>query len=357
MFNFLAPINITSYGLTGLNICKALNKLEQDFSLFPIHSRKNISLEKKEDIEYIRDGIERAKMFDPNAPCVRLWHQNELDKFVGSGPRVGFPIFELDRFNKLEMHHLKNVDYLFVTCEWAKQVLVNNGISANTISVVPLGVDSDVFFEKPMWSRSSDYSFLNIGKLEKRKGHDFIIDVFNKAFEPSDKVCLKLSVFNFGVPKDEYQRYKNMAKETKMGSKIHFVERLPYLNDVATLISSSDCLFQPSRAEGWNLPLIEAMACGKPCITTNYSAHTEFCNKDNSFLVDIEKTEIAEDGRYFFGQGEWASIEEKEKDQMVSHMRHVYKNDIRTNPNGLKTAKEFSWKNSATKLIHNLQAL
>ena len=83
----------------------------------------------------------------------------------------------------------------------AKQVLINNGIKDNIISIVPLGVDSDVFFERPTWSRNSEYSFLNVGKLEKRKGHDFIIDIFNIAFEPSDDVCLKMSIFNFGVPK------------------------------------------------------------------------------------------------------------------------------------------------------------
>jgi len=121
--------------------------------------------------------------------------------------------------------------------------------------------------------------------------------------------------------------------------------------DIANLISRSSCGLYPSRAEGWNLELLESMAMNKPVIATNYSAHTEFCTKDNSFLVDISETEKAYDGKAFYGQGNWAKIGEKEKDQIIDYMRHVVKNDIRSNNNGIKTAKTFSWSNSADQLL------
>ena len=74
-------------------------------------------------------------------------------------------------------------------------------------------------------------------------------------------------------------------------------------------------------AEGWNLELLEMLACGKQVITTNYSAHTEFCNKENAF-VDIEKNETAYDGKWFNGKvGEWACIDKNEKEQFIEHMR------------------------------------
>ena len=78
-------------------------------------------------------------------------------------------------------------------------------------------------------------------------------------------------------------------------------------------MSKADCGIFPSRAEGWNLDMLEMMALNKSIITTNYSAHTEFCNKDNSFLIDISETEPANDGKWFFGQGNWAKIGEEQK--------------------------------------------
>ncbi len=38
--------------------------------------------------------------------------------------------------------------------------------------------------------------FLNVGKWEYRKGHDFILEAFNKAFEPEADVLLVMHCYN-----------------------------------------------------------------------------------------------------------------------------------------------------------------
>jgi hypothetical protein len=93
------------------------------------------------------------------------------------------------------------------------------------------------------------------------------------------------------------------------------------------------------------------MAMNKPVITTNYSAHTEFCNKDNSYLVDISTTEKAHDGKAFMGQGNWAKIDQSEKDILIDYMRYVVNNHINTNPAGVNTANQLSWTNTAQKIL------
>ena len=90
------------------------------------------------------------------------------------------------------------------------------------------------------------------------------------------------------------------------------------------------------------------MAMNKPIIATNYSAHTEYCTNANSFLVDISETEPANDGKWFHGNGNWAKIGEQQFEQIVEYMRYVYKNNIKTNPEGFKTAQNLSWLNTST---------
>jgi glycosyltransferase involved in cell wall biosynthesis len=131
----------------------------------------------------------------------------------------------------------------------------------------------------------------------------------------------------------------------------------------------TDCGIFPARAEGWNLELLEMMACGKDVIATNYSAHTEFCNKDNCFLVDINGLETAHDGVFFSGKyGHWASFDNFAKDQLIEHMRNVHgvkqqyingwdsqmRDFTSRNHAGIKTAKKFTWKNSAQELLNGL---
>jgi hypothetical protein len=93
------------------------------------------------------------------------------------------------------------------------------------------------------------------------------------------------------------------------------------------------------------------MAMNKPVITTNYSAHTEFCTKDNAMLVDIDELEDANDNKYFHGFGKWAKIGDKQAQQFKDYMRYVYDNKINSNPEGLKTAAKLSWENATSKLL------
>ena len=119
-----------------------------------------------------------------------------------------------------------------------------------------------------------------------------------------------------------------------------------------------DCGVFPSRAEGWNLEALELMACGKQVIITNYAAHTQFCNTKNSLLVDIDEKELAFDNKWFFGQGNWAKISEKQIQSIANHMSSVY-NAKKTgsdmvNYEGIKTANQFTWSKSAEKLLNNV---
>ena len=125
-------------------------------------------------------------------------------------------------------------------------------------------------------------------------------------------------------------------------------------------MSQSDCGVFPARAEGWNLELLEMMACGKTVIATNYSAHTEFCDSNNSMLIDTDGLEQAKDGVFFSGSyGKWASFSESSKEQLIEHMRTVHRlkgynpHDL-LNSNGIKTANQFTWKNSAQELLNGL---
>ena len=96
------------------------------------------------------------------------------------------------------------------------------------------------------------------------------------------------------------------------------------------------------------------MSCGKPVIATVYSAHTEFCNENNSLLIDIDSLETASDGKWFKGDlGEWASLEGNPFDSLVGHFRTVYaswKEGVVENPAGIQTAIAFSWDQTAKKI-------
>lgn len=348
--NINCPINSTGYGITSTNIVKAIHKTGIDIGLFPIGA--NVEANSENDVNLIKSLMSRINNFDYDAPCLKIWHQHDLASKVGNGHYYTFPFFEVDKLTPREIHHLNYSDYIFVASEWAKQILVNNQI-VKPIYVAPLGVDLEIFqLKNKIRFAKENYVFFHIGKWEHRKSQDFLIQAFNKAFNANDKVELWLLPHNPFLSENETNYWLNMVAQCPLKDKIKVYNRLPTQYHVAEFIDSCDCGVFLSRAEGWNNEIIESMALNKPIIATNYSAHTEYCNNKNSFLVNISETEPANDGKWFHGQGNWAKLDNNALEQSIEYMRNVYDNHTDTNPEGLITAKKYSWDRTA-QIIHN----
>jgi hypothetical protein len=88
----------------------------------------------------------------------------------------------------------------------------------------------------------------------------------------------------------------------------------------------------------------------KHLIITNYSGHTEFCDNDNSCLIDGGETEAAYDGFFFKSQvGSWLKWGKDQEEQAINHLRAIYKSA--RSPNKNDTPEKFTWENSAKKIM------
>lgn len=354
--NLLAPVNQLGYGVVGYNVLKSLVENDVNVAYFPIGNPSwDGSVESK---DLINNAIRNGHYYNPAAESIRIWHQFELDKFVGHGDRIGWPIFELNTFDDRERHQLSNVDELIVCSQWAKDVIKQNGIKTKT-SVVKLGVDTSKFFvdetartTRPAWCKDTTI-FLNIGKWEKRKGHEELCEAFSKAFEFNDNVELWMINHNPFIGRIN-EDWKRKFATSKMGPNVKFFDRFDSHEHLRILFNQVDCGIFPSHAEGWNLEIPEMMACGAHIIATNYSGHTEFLTEDNSKLIEVDGLEPAHDaigGKWFRGQGEWAKFS---VDALVERMREVHKlkqeGQLGINNPGIETAKALSWKNTAEQI-------
>lgn len=341
--NYHCPINQTGYGLASLNILKELDKL-CDITLFPIGG---CSMDTEEDHNLVKKLVSVNKSFTGSSPCLKLWHQFDLASRIGNGKYFTYSFFELDTLSEIDKMHLNCSDEIFVPCEWAKQILENNNINKK-IHIASPGVDRKIFDDTLYAKQQNDkYVFQTIGKWEVRKSHDILLSIFQKAFPTEidvELVILAAEHTSSYTGQEELEKWKSMYSQDM---RVKIIPGVALHSDIAKIMALSDCGIYVSRAEGWDLELLETMSMNKPVIASNYSAHTEFCTDKNSYLVDIEETEPAYDGKAFNKQGNWAKISNKEIDQIVDYMRDCYKNRRSTNPEGVKTAKKYSWENTA----------
>lgn len=370
MLNFLTPYCSTSYGICGVNLLTALNKLEKEVSLFPISGR----IEKPADhhIEALEKALEKAKTFDYDAPSLRLYHQFALQESIGKGLKTGYTFFELDTLQPHEVHQLNYLDIVFSPSEWAKKVMIKNGVTTK-IEILNPGIDKLIFDQAKPADITTDQKnttiFLSCGKWEYRKAHDVILDAFNSAFEPNDNVLLITLCFNpiitngFNGP-EESKAWETTYLNSKMGQakRINVInQRFETQSEIASIMKAVDCGLFPSRAEGWNMPAAEMLYLGKHCIMSDYSAHTEFAKNGGARLIPITELEEAYAPPFFpEGRGNWAGYNKDSFEQFVYLMRQVHyekqNGELGINKQGRTLFSDIiTWENSAKKLCAILE--
>lgn len=355
--NLSGPFSSTGYGVVATHFLHQLVRAGVAVAAFPIGGQE---VEERHG-DSLRQSLSNAAFYDRKAPSLRIFHQWLLAQHVGKGPHVGFPIFELDRFNAAELHHLRSQDALLVASDWAKDVVEANGIVTPT-RVVPFGVDLEVFGPRPM-PQTTTTTFLHCAKAELRKGLFDVVECFGRAFELTDDVRLILHCHNPFMPQaraaDYDREWRDFVRNSRLAEKILITPgRFQTQREVADLMAQTDCGLFPSRAEGWNLELMEMLAMGRPCIATDYSGHTGFCRVPGCRLIQIDALESAYDGVYFHGQGSWARFGPEQQDQLIEHMRSVHAQksmDVLLPLDAAAEAmREFSWVNVTGKLIRAL---
>ena len=181
------------------------------------------------------------------------------------------------------MERLHSADYLWVPSEWQKQMLIDNGIPSNKISVVYEGVDPKKYY--PIRRNNNKLTFLHIGTWGYRKSSYEIIKTFLDVFGNNDDVELRISINN----KLDYQEGPIETFE-KFGLPLN--KNIKILGTLAedeytTEIQNADLYMSCSRGEGWNLPLIQSIASGVPSIYSKCGGQLEFTKNDLGIGIDI----------------------------------------------------------------------
>jgi glycosyltransferase involved in cell wall biosynthesis len=149
------------------------------------------------------------------------------------------------------------------------------GINANKITVIPLAYDDRNFrfLDLP----TQNY-VLYLGRPDIYKNLDRALKAFAQVPNHQD--------YEFWIAGPNDSRYTPVIEAIAwdLGIKIKILDYVPY-RELPVLINHAIALIFPSLWEGFGLPILEAMACGTPVITSNTSSMPEVAG-DAAILVD-----------------------------------------------------------------------
>jgi glycosyltransferase involved in cell wall biosynthesis len=172
---------------------------------------------------------------------------------------------------------------------WCALAYERFGIDAPRIHVVPHGIDPAVLRADPPRRAAaraalrldpSDHVFLSVGAMTPNKGIDLLLAAFARIADEQPDVRLVLKGADGLYPSREF--VKTALSELPVAARETVVQRMIYIGGtyssekMADLYRAADVYAAPYRAEGFNLPVLEAAACAVPVICTAGGPTDEF---------------------------------------------------------------------------------
>ena len=294
---------------------------------------------------------------DVNIVLAEVNHQYFFHNY--SGPKIAYTVWESTIYPELFFNKLKEYDQVWVPSKWQAEITAKQGIESNKIKIIPEGVNTSLFYPEDLKYEDDKFRFLIFGRWDDRKSIRELIEAFKNVFGESEKVELVISVDNphsVDGMKSTEERLKFYNINSNNIKILHF----PNKEDYAKYLKRGHVFLSCARSEGWNLPLIEAMACGIPSLYSNCSGQLEFA-QGKGIPVDVKGTATSlYVNCYSKNQlpGNWYDPDFKD---LESKILEVYNNYNFYKAVALKDSvlirNEFTWDNAAKKADQAIKEL
>jgi glycosyltransferase involved in cell wall biosynthesis len=130
--------------------------------------------------------------------------------------------------------------------------------------------------------------FLYVGTLEPRKN-------LARALRAFARVAASLPEHSFVLAGQQGWKYEEVlaeARRPELAGRVRFLDYLPE-PDLPALYSGATAFVYPSLYEGFGLPVVEAMACGAPVITSRSSSLAEVAGEAARLIDPTDENDIA----------------------------------------------------------------
>ncbi len=207
--------------------------------------------------------------FERLVPALRQRFPEWVENFA---PRL------LDLLRAEEAEH-RLADRIVVPSSFACETLIENGVPAHKITVIPFGVDLSTFRPAPRPDTSRPVRFIFLGALGVRKGVPLLFEAWRSLASLGAELWLAGLVS---------ERHAHLIPPLKGLTQIG---KVPH-KELPALLSQCDVLVFPSYFEGLAQVQLEALAAGLPIIATNASGATDLiADSREGYIIPVGDAE------------------------------------------------------------------
>jgi len=164
--------------------------------------------------------------------------------------------------SELLLRGLRHARVVFHSTSSVREELLRHGlVPAERLVQAPLGIASE-FLRTPARSGAQRRYLLHVGSCTPRKNIEFLLQVFANIRQRLPE----LELVQIGGPWTESQR--GYIEREKLAA--HIEQRRGISRDeLASLYADAVAVIVPSLAEGFGIPVVEALACGAPVVASD----------------------------------------------------------------------------------------
>ncbi len=172
---------------------------------------------------------------------------------------------------------LRRADRVIAVSEGLRQFAIDLGVDPQRVTVVPNGVNPDVFFRRDRLRCRSTHGIapaeriiLSAGDLAELKGHHRVIAAMRNL---NDRGVTARLLIAGGVGRSGCyaETLRQQVTASDLGDQVAFLGEVTQ-QTLAELMSAADVFCLASSTEGWPNVVNEALACGTPVVATDVGA-------------------------------------------------------------------------------------
>ncbi|KUO42819.1 MAG: hypothetical protein APU95_02355 [Hadesarchaea archaeon YNP_N21] len=302
-----------------------------DPTIYVLAGLDYLSKLRKERFDVVIDSISGLPFFTPmftKKPKIAILHHLNRGIFF---KEVSMPAALISYLGERAIPALyRDVQFITVS-ESSREELINLGIPPTKISIIHNGVDSSLFSRN---YHKSDYPhIIYLGRLKRYKRLELLIKAMKIVTKEVPNA--KLTIAGSG---DAESELKALVDELDLKDSVLFRGYVDE-DEKAELLGSAWVFVTPSSKEGWGITVVEANACGTPCIAYDVPGLRDSIRDEETGLL------VKENGNV-----------EALAEAIVKVLRDETLRK-RLSKNSLKWAKNFDWIKSAGEFMKIVESV
>ena len=179
--------------------------------------------------------------------------------------------------NRIKLKYCRNIQWFSTITLDLAEYLEQNCIDPLRIRTIPnFSTFEPVLLPPPMVRRSP--VFVSFGRFVNKKGFRVLLEAFRKFIDLKGNT--KLLLAGSGPLEEDLREW---ARALGLDSHIKFPG---WVENIAALLDGADIFVLPSLDEPFGIVLLEAMARGKPVVTTRTSGPMEVLDESSAYFAD-----------------------------------------------------------------------